>query len=154
MTRIKFFLRIKPAYFLLLLITIRIQFLPIDYMHFERASKYFDYFNYLINKEVKLRDPMDCYACGDLHLELEEMGRHGCIDGIMKLFREESAEGYFYEYFLLLLFIYITKAKYQNIRTIFSYEQKSLLNGTMIIKEEDFQSHFKLLSSIGKVFYF
>lgn len=70
------------------------QSLPIDYVQFERASKYFDYFTYLINKEVKMRNPMDCYSCGDVYFEVHKKG--AAIDGIMKLFREEAAEGYSY----------------------------------------------------------
>lgn len=41
-----------------------------------------------------MRNPMDYYSSGDVYFKVHKKG--AAIDGIMKLFREEAAEGYSY----------------------------------------------------------
>ena len=82
------------------------QSLPINYVQFERASKYFDYFTYLINKEVKMRNPMECYSCGDVYFEVHK--KRCCNWWNHETFSRRSSRRVFLFYCAMLVYFLYT----------------------------------------------
>lgn len=64
---------------------------PINFEQFHRAVRYFEFLQFKVKEEVKMRNMSGCYGCGD---ELGTIHKKAAdIDGNMKLFRYKSSSG-------------------------------------------------------------
>ena len=62
------------------------QFPVIDRCNFSKASREFELYCHIEDRDIRLQEKTVCPSCGD--------GSSGCIDGNMQLVRQQSAKGF------------------------------------------------------------